>query len=236
MNYILFISDLHLQESKPQKTAMFLKFLKEHQKAKALYILGDLFEAWIGDDIDTEFTRTIQSALKQYVALGVSTYVMPGNHDFLLGKKFAKNTDCIIIKESMKINLYGKDTLLIHGDSLCVNDHAFMRLRKYMYNPKLQKYFLMLPIFIRKIFAKKIQARVKNKGNLKIDKIKDIDAAARLNLIRQHHVKQLIYGHVHKATNDKIQNKECRYITLGAWHDVPNYLVYYEDHTIKFFI
>jgi UDP-2,3-diacylglucosamine hydrolase len=236
MNYLIFIADLHLQESEPKKTEMFLHFLTTiASKAKALYILGDLFEAWIGDDVNTKFNNTIKSALKQLTSSGVPVYLMRGNRDFLLGKKFAAETNCILITEDpTKIYLYGTTTLLTHGDSLCTNDHLLMWFRKYAHNPKLYKYFLMLPIFIRKFLAQKIRAKSKKDKLLKTDTVKDVNIATIQSFMHKYRTKQLIHGHVHKSnlSSINIDGTNARYITLDSWDDVPNYLIYYEDHSI----
>jgi UDP-2,3-diacylglucosamine hydrolase len=233
MSFTLFIADLHLQESEPERTKMFLHFLQTVAlQAEALYILGDLFEAWIGDDVNAEFNATIRSAFKQFTSSGIPIYLMHGNRDFLLGKKFAENSGCVLITEDpTKIYLYGKTTLLTHGDVLCINDRLLMWFRKYAHNPKLYKYFLLLPIVVRKFLAQMIRAKSKRS-----DKTKGIDVATIVNFMQQYRTKQLIHGHVHQATLSKIKVPnigKCRYITLGAWDEAPSYLMYYEDHNVK---
>ena len=237
MKHSLFIADLHLQESEPEKTKMFLEFLQTvAPQAQALYILGDLFEAWIGDDVNTEFNTTICLALKQLTSAGIPVYLMRGNRDFLLGKKFAKNTGCILITEDpVKVYLYDRTTLLTHGDVFCTNDKQLMLFRKYAYNPKLHIYFLLLPIFIRKFLAQIIRAKSKKKSLLKSNDIKAIDTATITNFMQLYRTEQLIHGHVHAANIDKINvsGTNRRYITLGTWENAPSYLIYYSDHSVK---
>lgn len=236
MNYTLFVSDLHLQEPETEKTALFLDFLKTIAiKAQALYILGDLFEAWIGDDVDTEFNREVQSALKQFTALRVPIYLMCGNRDFLLGKIFAKNTGINIMQDPCKIYLYGRATLLTHGDLLCINDRSLMWFRKYAHNQKLQKYFLLLPISVRKFLAQKLRAKSKRDALVKTDETKGIVNSAVLDLMQKYEAVQMIHGHVHVPAIYEVstENLVGRRVTLGSWDNVPNYMIYYEDHTIN---
>lgn len=236
MNYVLFVSDVHLQESEPQKVEIFLEFLRTTAiQAQALYILGDLFEAWIGDDVATEFNKNIQQALKKLSSSNVTLYLMRGNRDFLLGNKFAENTGSNILADPFRIDLYGKPTLLTHGDLLCTKDHTLMWFRKYAHNPKLHRYFLMLPTGIRKFLAQKIRAKSKRDAAVKTDETKGVVTATVLDLMRKYEVAQVIHGHVHSSAIHEIdmENVVGRRITLGAWDNKPNFMVYYEDHTVR---
>lgn len=236
MNHVLFISDLHLQESFPERTEMFLEFLKTTAlKAKELYILGDLFEAWIGDDVDTEFNRTVQSALKQFTASGIPVYLMPGNRDFLLGEKFAKNTGVTIFDDPSEICLYARPTLLTHGDILCTNDRSLMWFRKFSHAPILQKCFLILPVSLRKFLAQKIRAKSKKDALLKTDEVKGIVNSTVLDLMHKYKLNQIVHGHVHMPAIHEIktENFTGRRIVLGAWDKSPNYVIYYKNHEVK---
>ena len=254
MNYTLFISDLHLQESQLKKTDSFLKFLSTTAvKADALYILGDLFEVWVGDDDNSLFYEKIKIALKQYTTLGIPTYLMHGNRDFLIGKKFIEDTGCIFIKDPWKINFYGVPTLLTHGDLLCTKDKCYMRYRKLVHNPICQKLFLLLPLKLRKFIANYLRAksnppsprlrrvsprfhpRINTWFSTKEDK-KYISRESIIQLIQQHNVTQLIHGHIHTPTirNIKLNKITGKCISLDAWEDTDSSLIYYQDHIFKF--
>lgn len=235
MNYTLFISDLHLQESQIKKTDSFLKLLTTMAlKADALYILGDLFEVWVGDDDNSLFYEKIKAALKQYTALGTPIYLMHGNRDFLIGKKFIQDTGCTLIKDPWKMDLYGVSTLLTHGDILYTEDTNYMRYRKFVRNPICHKLFLLLPLKLRKLIANYLRAKSKKNHLLKSNK-KNITNETIINLMQQHHVTQLIHGHIHTPTirNIKLNKTTGKCITLGAWEAVVNTLIYQQDHTFK---
>ncbi|KPJ67475.1 MAG: hypothetical protein AMJ43_04260 [Coxiella sp. DG_40] len=235
MNCTLFISDLHLQESQLKKTDLFLKFLSTTAaKIDALYILGDLFEAWVGDDDNSIFCETIKTALKQYTTSGIPIYLMHGNRDFLIGKKFIQDTDCILIKDPWEINLYGVPTLLTHGDLLCTKDKSYMRYRKFVHNSICQKLFLLLPLKLRKLIANYLRAKSKKNQQLKSNK-KNISNEAAIHLMQQHNVTQLIHGHVHKPAicEIKLNKATGKCISLDAWENTDSMLIYYPTHTFK---
>lgn len=254
MNCTLFTSDLHLQESQLEKTDLFLKFLSTTAvKVDALYILGDLFEAWVGDDDNSIFCETIKTALKQYTALGIPAYLMHGNRDFLIGKKFIEDTGCILIKDPWKIDLYGVPTILTHGDLFCTKDKSYMRYRKLVHNPICQKLFLLLPLKLRKFIANYLRAKsnppsprlrrvsprlhpqVNTWFSTKDDK-KYISRESIIQLMQQYNVTQLIHGHIHKPAICKIKSNEItgKCISLDAWEDTESYLIYYHNHSFKF--
>jgi len=214
MNYTLFISDLHLQSTKPEKTDLFLNLLTgKALEADALYILGDFFEVWVGDDDDSVFINQIKTALKNFTTTGIPIYFMHGNRDFLIGKKFAQDTGCILINDPTKIDLYGSPTLLTHGDMLCTKDNGYMRYRKLVRNPRCQRLFLLLPLKLRKKIARYL--RTKSSNIKKSNKLKNIVNETITNLMQQYQVKQIIHGHIHKQG---IYDKGTR-ISLGSWED-----------------
>ena len=146
----LFVSDLHLDESQPEITTQFLQLLHQLQPSvDALYILGDLFESWIGDDYEVPHYQQIITALKSVTARGTPIYFLYGNRDFLIGKKFLRETGCQLLPDETKIFLYGQPVLLMHGDTLCTKDIAYMKARKKMRNRYLQTLFLLLPLSVR---------------------------------------------------------------------------------------
>ncbi len=150
----LFISDLHLDPSRPAITALFLDFLRgEAAQAEALYILGDLFEAWVGDDEDSELALLVGSALRALVDSGVPVFVMRGNRDFLLGPEFARKTGATLLADPCVIHLCGQPTLLMHGDLLCSDDLAYLAFRQQVRDPQWQENFLAQSLDQRRAFA-----------------------------------------------------------------------------------
>jgi UDP-2,3-diacylglucosamine hydrolase len=154
----LFISDLHLDPSRPAVTRAFLQLLEQQARsADALYILGDLFEAWIGDDDDAELNLTVIAALKALSDSGVKLYVMHGNRDFLLGEDFCQRTGCQLLSDPSVVNLYGQDVLLMHGDSLCTDDAEYMAFRVQCRNPAWQAPLLAMSLEQRRQFSQQLR-------------------------------------------------------------------------------
>lgn len=225
MNYTLFISDLHLQSGEPEKTDLFVKLLNgKALQADALYILGDFFEVWVGDDDDSAFNENIKAALKKFTNTQIPIYFMHGNRDFLIGKKFAQDTGCTLINDPTKIDLYGSPTLLTHGDMLCTKDKGYMRYRKLVRNPKYQKLFLLLPLKLRKKIARYLRIKSTKIKESKPNELKNIDNRILINLMQQYQVKQIIHGHIHKQG---IYDKGTR-ISLGSWNEKSSILTYPE--------
>ena len=223
MNYTLFISDLHLQSGEPEKTDLFVKLLiGKALQADALYILGDFFEVWVGDDDNSAFNENIKAALKKFTNTQIPIYFMHGNRDFLIGKKFAQDTGCTLINDPTKIDLYGSPTLLTHGDMLCTKDKGYMRYRKLVRNPKCQCLFLLLPLTLRKKIARYLRA--KSSKIKKSNKLNNIVPETITNLMQQYQVKQIIHGHIHKQG---VYDKGTR-ISLGSWEDGRSILTYSE--------
>lgn len=224
----LFLSDLHLSSDHPETTATFINFLHNQAKtANAVYILGDLFESWIGDDESSEFNRQIIQALKTLTATNIPVYLMHGNRDFLIGKKFLQITGCQLIKDPTLINLYGTPTLLMHGDTLCSDDIAYQNYRNKVQNPLFKKLFLALPLFIRKKIAKSLRQKSKQETQLKTLDIMDVNPTAIKNIIKRHGVKLLIHGHTHRPCIQYLSLENglvCR-IVLSDWHQHGNVLI-----------
>ncbi|OGT56634.1 MAG: UDP-2,3-diacylglucosamine diphosphatase [Gammaproteobacteria bacterium RIFCSPHIGHO2_12_FULL_43_28] len=219
----LFISDLHLAESEPFITACFLSYLAEcdPQEVDALYILGDLFESWIGDDNDTSFNRTIINAIKAVTDKGIPIYFMRGNRDFLIGNKFARKTGCVLLPDEKVINLYGEPVLLVHGDTLCTRDKKYLAWRKKARNPILHTlFFLILPLSLRRRIAN--QLRMKSKAhtqNAPMD-IMDVTQDEVMTIMQKYKVKTLIHGHTHRPAfhQFKLNSETVTRIVLAAWH------------------
>ena len=217
----LFIADLHLQTEEPAITAGFLRFLAgTAQEADALYILGDLFEAWIGDDDPNPLHRQIAAALKALTDSGVPVYFLHGNRDFLLGQRFARESGMTLLPEEKVLELYGKRLLILHGDTLCTDDAGYQAFRAKVHQPWLQKLFLALPLFIRMRIAAKMRADSTSANRNKSQAIMDVNPQAVVKVMEKHQVQHLIHGHTHRPDIHALTaNGEpaCRYV-LGAWH------------------
>ena len=230
----LFISDLHLEENRPDITAQFSQLLRNcDSSVDALYILGDLFEAWIGDDEDTPFHREIIHALKSATQKGLPIYFMYGNRDFLIGKKFLHATGCKLLADEEKISLYGTPVLLMHGDTLCTQDKAYLKARKKGRNRLLQFLFLLLPLNWRRNFADKMRAKSAQHTQSASHEMMDVTQREVERVMQKHAVRTLIHGHTHRPAfhSFSMNNSTATRIVLAAWHDRGSMLVW--DQTGK---
>ena len=218
----LFISDLHLCAERPAVTELFLQFLQyQATQSKALYILGDLFEAWIGDDdTDAEHARII-AGLRQLTGQGVELFLMHGNRDFLIGSNFAQTTACRLLPDECVIDLYGEPTLLMHGDTLCTQDTEYQALRTQIRNTDWQQAFLAKPLSQRAALARQYRAESQEKTRQKADYIMDVDQHAVEATMRRHQVTRLIHGHTHRpAVHEFSMNgRPAQRIVLGDWYE-----------------
>lgn len=217
----LFIADLHLQTEEPAITAGFLRFLAgDARQADALYILGDLFEAWIGDDDPNPLHRQIAAAIRALVDSGVPCYFIHGNRDFLLGKRFAHESGMRLLPEEQVLSLYGRRVLIMHGDTLCTDDAGYLAFRAKVHTPWIQKLFLALPLFIRRRIAQKMRNDSKAANSSKSMDIMDVNPQAVVAVMEKHHVQWLIHGHTHRPDIHALSANgapACR-VVLGAWH------------------
>ncbi len=221
MSHTLFIADLHLCAEEPAITAGFLAFLqREARQAEALYILGDLFEAWIGDDDPNPLHAEVAAALRELKPLNIPCYFIHGNRDFLLGKRFAAASGMTILPEEQVLELYGKRILIMHGDTLCIDDEGYQRFRNKVHQPWLQKLFLLLPLFIRQRIAVKMRAGSRKANSSKDVAIMDVNAVAVQETMAHHQVPYLIHGHTHRPAVHQliINDQPAERIVLGAWH------------------
>lgn len=194
----LFISDLHLSAQYPALTDRFLIFLQQQAKhADALYILGDLFAAWIGDDDETPFTQKIIGALADLSTKGVTTFFMPGNRDFLIGQRFLKKTACRLLNDPSLISLYGIPTLLTHGDSLCTLDKRYMCFRYLTRTHFLQGLFLHLPLRLRQKIADSLRNKEHRDTARPAEKF-DIVMNELFHWLKQYPAQLIIQGHTHQ--------------------------------------
>ncbi|WP_275256625.1 UDP-2,3-diacylglucosamine diphosphatase [Klebsiella quasipneumoniae] len=217
----LFIADLHLQTEEPAITAGFLRFLQgEARQADALYILGDLFEAWIGDDDPNPLHQQIATAIKAVVDAGVPCYFIHGNRDFLVGQRFARQSGMLLLAEEERLNLYGREVLIMHGDTLCTDDLGYLAFRAKVHTPWIKRLFLAMPLFIRRRIAARMRADSKAANSSKSMEIMDVNPQAVVDAMERHHVQWLIHGHTHRpAVHDLQANGQPAWrVVLGAWH------------------
>jgi UDP-2,3-diacylglucosamine hydrolase len=223
----LFISDLHLDPTNPALIQLAVHFLNtKATQCDSLYILGDLFNIWLGDDlIPEEFTPVIEQ-LQHLNHHGVKTYLMVGNRDFLMGKKFAKLTKCKLLKDSCTMDLYGTQTLLLHGDTLCTDDISYQRYRLWSRNKVVQWFFKHLPLKFRHKIAGKIKQKSKQQKQTKSIDIMDVNADEVALIMTKYGVTQLIHGHTHRPAihHFEISGKPATRIVLGDWHSKASYL------------
>jgi UDP-2,3-diacylglucosamine hydrolase len=220
---ILFIADLHLDDERPEITALFERYLasEEALTADAVYILGDLVEAWIGDDDDAELPERIARATSALRAAGVPVYFMVGNRDFMLGKVFAERAGMTLLDDGTVHDLYGTPTLLMHGDVLCTDDVAYQAVRRQVRTPAWQAQIMAMPLEARRAFAAKARSDSKAHTRSTDETIMDVNQAAVEETMRRAGVERLIHGHTHRpAIHDfKLDDKAAQRIVLGDWYE-----------------
>jgi len=218
----LFISDLHLDAGEPRTIRRFLEFIDaEALAAQALYILGDLFEAWIGDDDDDAHLRPIVAALARVTGAGVPCAVMHGNRDFLLGARFCAATGCRLLGDYERIDLYGERVLLTHGDLLCTDDTRYMALRGQLRDPQWQREFLAKPLAERRKIAAGLRELSAVEIAAKSYDIMDVNQQTVAQTMRDFAVSLLLHGHTHRPAVHRfvLDGKPAARVVLGAWHD-----------------
>lgn len=225
----LFISDLHLDPSRPAITDLFLAFLREEAtSADALYILGDLFEAWIGDDTPSPAADAVATALKAVSDAGVPVYFIRGNRDFLLGDTYARRSGMRILPDPSVIDLYGKPVLLQHGDLLCTDDIPYQQFRAQTRDPAFQAQFLAQPLAARIAFAQKAreasqnrQAEMKEGDRAQFETVTDVTPAEVVATFARYGVDTMIHGHTHRPATHVLQvgGRSCQRIVLGDWFE-----------------
>jgi len=217
-----FIADLHLAENRPDITACFLRFLKHDAvKAQKLYILGDLFEAWIGDDDDSAYLITIAKALSTLSSFGTKIYYIHGNRDFLLGKRFAKKSTMMLLPEIDVIDLYGQNVVIMHGDTLCTRDIAYQKFRLKSRSWWWQAIIKSLPLFVRKKIAADYRTKSAAATATKSQKIMDVTPDEVVNCLEKYQSQLLIHGHTHRPAihNINANGKHAQRIVLGDWYE-----------------
>ena len=218
----LFISDLHLSGERENITSLFIDFLDQRaSKADALYILGDLFEVWLGDDmILPDYSHSI-AKMKQLADNGLAIFVMHGNRDFLMAKQFTQLSGATLLEDPAVIDLYGIPTLLMHGDTLCTDDIEYQKFRSMVRDPQWQKEFLGKTTEERLAMAAKLREVSKEAMSNKTMDIMDVNQDAVEKAMLEHGINQLIHGHTHRpAIHDFVINKQnMKRIVLGDWYE-----------------
>ena len=219
----LFVSDLHLAEFRPRVTERFRTFCREVAPgAAALYILGDLFEVWIGDDTLAEpFNRGIADSLKQVSDAGVPTYFLCGNRDFLIAREFAAAAGITLIRDPTELTLGGRRILLMHGDTLCTDDLAYQAFRRQVRNPAVQAQFLALPVEVRRQQAGAARAQSEEHKQAKPVEIMDVSTDTVVATLREHGYPTLIHGHTHRPATHvhPVDGHACERWVLADWRD-----------------
>jgi UDP-2,3-diacylglucosamine hydrolase len=218
----LFISDLHLEDSRPEMTGKLLSLLQEQARdAEALYILGDLFEYWIGDDALSPTAREVARGIRQLAESGVPCFFMHGNRDFLLGSNYAELTGFELLPESLVVDLYGTPTLLLHGDTLCTDDTAYQAFRNQVREPAWQAGFLALPIDQRLQVAQEARDASKQHTSTASMEIMDVNQGAVLDAFGEHGVRNMIHGHTHRPAfhdHELPDGASASRIVLADWY------------------
>ena len=219
----LFISDLHLSPERPGPAGLFRCFLKETaSQADALYILGDLFDAWVGDDdLGLPFHAEIAAAIKQLSDTGVPVYLLPGNRDFLAGPELARTAGLTLLPDPTPIDLHGVPTLIAHGDAWCSDDVNYQAFRAQVREPDWQRDFLARPLAERRVMAVALRERSEQAKSGKRPEIMDVNPEAVAGAFRIYGVSRIIHGHTHRPArhHHQVDGRDCERWVLPDWYD-----------------
>lgn len=218
----LFISDLHLDPERPDITRQCLDFLEaEARHARSLYILGDLFESWIGDDDPEPQKMRVAERLGEVSARGTQLFFMHGNRDFLVGPDFARRTGCVLLEDPTVVHLYGERVLLMHGDTLCTDDVEYQAFRAMVRDPGWQAGFLSRSLEERAALARSVRQQSAIASAGKPAEIMDVNANAVADAMRRHEVGLLLHGHTHRPAvhHFELDGRDATRIVLGDWYE-----------------
>jgi len=233
--HMLFVADVHLCESRPAATARFFSFLAQAaQQASALYILGDLFEAWVGDDdLESPLHRAVAQHLSDLTSHGVQVFFMHGNRDFMLAQHYAALCGMQLLADPVVIDVFGTATLLTHGDMLCTDDTDYQRFRRVSRHPLMLKILRALPLSLRHTLAGRARIGSEQAKAHKTNAIMDVNQHAVTEMFRQYGVSRMIHGHTHRpalhihdVTGKDMNEKKCERWVLPDWYgDRGGYIV-----------
>ena len=228
MKPTLLLSDLHLAPDRPAAAAAFHAFARgPAREAEAVYVMGDLFDAWLGDDQRREpFARAIVAALRSVRDAGVPLHVARGNRDFLLGADFAHDAGATLLDEQTVVDIAGTPTLLTHGDELCTDDVAYQRFRAWSRDPRSQRRLLRLPYFVRRLIAAWLRRGSRAATARKPESILDVNSGTVEQAFRTHRVARIVHGHTHRPAHHRlvVDGIACERIVLADWDDRGHYL------------
>lgn len=216
----LFISDLHLEAQRPDITRAFLRFLDDQaSRADALYILGDFFEVWLGDDNPDPLADEVSAALLSLSRSGTAIYLMHGNRDFLIGRDFCRRSGCTLLRDPTVVELNGERVLLMHGDSLCIDDTGYMRMRRWLRNPVSLFILRNLPLQTRHRIGRRLRNESRQRTRYKALDITDVNQDEVVRVMREHRANTLIHGHTHRPAVHplEVNGKAAQRIVLGDW-------------------
>ncbi|MEE3240797.1 MAG: UDP-2,3-diacylglucosamine diphosphatase [Pseudomonadota bacterium] len=220
-DHSLFISDIHLCEQRPDISQAFVEFCAHRAtKASNLYILGDLCDAWLGDDDNSPLAELLQQQLLMLYERGVKVFIMVDNRDFLMGNEFSKACNCEILPDPSVIKLYGQSILLMHGDSMCTDDKEYMDFRKIIRDPAMQKKLLSKPLSERRSIATMLREKSRSANAIKAEDIMDVTSSEVSKAFEKHDVDILIHGHTHRPAVHQIKTNnefELKRYVLGDW-------------------
>lgn len=217
----LFVSDLHLSPDRPATVDRFVRFLRERARAAtALYLLGDIFDVWIGDDDHDPPNAEVASALRDLTAAGVACHLMHGNRDFLIGRAFSRATGCRLLRDPTRVLLDDEPTLLMHGDLLCTDDIAYQRFRRRIRNPLVKRLFLLRSLASRRAVATAYRRKSGAATSAKPHEIMDVNADTVRRYLHRYGAVRLVHGHTHRPGDHRIEvdGRTATRLVLAEWH------------------
>jgi len=223
-----FVADLHLTDERPAATGRFFRFLEEDVAgADALYILGDLFEAWVGDDHDEQVAHATAQRLKALAASGTPVYFMHGNRDFMLAGRYAALSGMTLLADPARIDLYGVPTLLMHGDTLCTDDTAYQAFRRRVRQPLTLALLRHLPLAWRRRLARQARAGSESAKADKPAAIMDVNEVEVVRVLREQQACRLIHGHTHRPAQHvhAVDGHACERWVVPDWYSRWGYVV-----------
>ncbi|MET0917699.1 MAG: UDP-2,3-diacylglucosamine diphosphatase [Burkholderiales bacterium] len=233
MKPTLFISDLHLSPARPALVAAFESFCAAPARAAAgLYVLGDLFDQWVGDDqLREPMAARIAAALRGVADSGVPVGIIVGNRDFLMGKRFADAAGATLLPEQIVVDVAGTPTLLMHGDELCTSDVAYQRFRRISHDRRWQRSFLALPYAVRRGVANWLRRKSREATANKPEDILDVESSAVDTAFRKANVARIVHGHTHRPAHHRlvVDGRACERYVLADWYDRGTYLEFDAD-------